>query len=264
MSQILSIAGVDVHVEGSGAETIVMVHGWPDTYRLWDDPVAALKDRFRCVRFTLPGFDAGKPRRKYTLDELVDFLKQVVEQAGGGGKVILMLHDWGCVFGYQFYVRHPQLVSRIVGIDVGDAKSTEKVLTVGGMLTILSYQLYLAVAWMIGGRFGDRMTMRMARAMRRPADNSQVSSCMDYPYFMTWFGGRRSYRRQFAAFVPTCPMLYLYAARKPVMFHAQGWLDDLVRVQGNEVVAFDSGHWIMLEQPERFNAVVSNWLSAAT
>ena len=56
------IDDVEVHVEGEGAETIVMVHGWPDTYRLWDSAVAALKDRYRCVRFTLPGFDAAKPR----------------------------------------------------------------------------------------------------------------------------------------------------------------------------------------------------------
>ena len=39
-----------------------MVHGWPDTYRLWDGQVEALKDRYRCVRFTLPGFDAAQPR----------------------------------------------------------------------------------------------------------------------------------------------------------------------------------------------------------
>ena len=56
MSSPLSVRGTDIHVEGEGAESIVMVHGWPDTYRLWDATVEVLKGRYRCIRFTLPGF----------------------------------------------------------------------------------------------------------------------------------------------------------------------------------------------------------------
>ena len=40
-----------------------MIHGWPDTHRLWDRQVAALQDRYRCVRFALPGFDASRTGR---------------------------------------------------------------------------------------------------------------------------------------------------------------------------------------------------------
>ena len=60
---MVSIAGVDIHVEGEGAEAIVMVHGWPDTYRLWGAQAQFLKDRYRCIRFSLPGFEADQPRR---------------------------------------------------------------------------------------------------------------------------------------------------------------------------------------------------------
>jgi len=52
----LLIDGVDVHVAGEGGQSIVMIHGWPDTYRLWDAQAAFFRDRYRCVRFTLPGF----------------------------------------------------------------------------------------------------------------------------------------------------------------------------------------------------------------
>ena len=57
------VDGIELHVDGEGAETIVMVHGWPDTYRLWDAQVAFLRSRYQCVRFTLPGFDIAKPRQ---------------------------------------------------------------------------------------------------------------------------------------------------------------------------------------------------------
>ena len=80
------VAGIDVHVEGEGPETIVMVHGWPDTYRLWDRQVAALRDRYRCVRFTLPSFDASQPRKAFTLD-----LDRITHEATKEGEALSIL-----------------------------------------------------------------------------------------------------------------------------------------------------------------------------
>jgi pimeloyl-ACP methyl ester carboxylesterase len=50
----LTIQGVDVFIEGEGSDVLVMIHGWPDTHRLWDNSVQAMKSFSRCVRFTLP------------------------------------------------------------------------------------------------------------------------------------------------------------------------------------------------------------------
>ena len=121
MGAALEIDGVDVFVEGDDEESIVMIHGWPDTYRLWDAQAAFFKDRYRCVRFTLPGFDIGKPRRAFSLAETMSIFKDIVERTCPGRRVILMLHDWGCAFGYQFAMRNPSLVAKIVGVDIGDA-----------------------------------------------------------------------------------------------------------------------------------------------
>jgi pimeloyl-ACP methyl ester carboxylesterase len=261
MSSLISVAGVDVHVEGEGTETIFMIHGWPDTYRLWDVQVQALKGRYRCVRFTLPGFDAAKARRAYTLDELIGFLKELIERLCPGQKVILMLHDWGCFFGYQFYMRNPEMVSRVIGVDIGDPSSLRRVLTLRESLLVFAYQNWLALAWLIGGRIGDRMTRSLARLARCPSDPAYMSSCMAYPYFMLWYGGRQSYRRHGRRFVPACPILFVYGRRKAIRFHAKKWADELLTQKGNEVVEFDTGHWVMSEQPERFNQVVSGWLS---
>ena len=69
MQQVIVVDDIDVYIEGGveGSETIVMIHGWPDTYRLWDAQVEELKSRYRCVRFTLPGFDLGKSCRGVNL-----------------------------------------------------------------------------------------------------------------------------------------------------------------------------------------------------
>lgn len=258
MSDVIS----DILVEGDGAETIVMVHGWPDTYRLWDAQVKFLKARYRCVRFTLPGFDATRERRTYTLDELTGFLKQVIEQTAPGQKVILMSHDWGCIFGYEFYMRNPQLVSRIVGVDVGDLISLQKSWTLRDRTLVLGYQWWLALAWVIGGRIGDWMARLMARLLRSPSPRPYIGSRMCYPYFMQWFGGRNAYRKLVQRFAPSCPILFLYGRRKPVMFHAKRWADGLLASKSNRVEELDTSHWVMSDQPDRFNQVVDGWLSA--
>jgi pimeloyl-ACP methyl ester carboxylesterase len=105
------------------------------------------------------------------------------------------------------------------------------------------------------------MTRFMARLARCPSDAASMSSCMAYPYFMLWFGGRESYRRHARRFVPACPILFVYGRRKPIRFHAKAWADELLKRKGNQVVEFETGHWVMTEQPERFNQVVSAWLS---
>jgi pimeloyl-ACP methyl ester carboxylesterase len=257
MSSLLSVQGIDVHVEGEG-ETIVMVHGWPDTYRLWDTTVDALKTRFRCVRFTLPGFDAGK--EPYRLEELLRFLDAVIERTSPGQRVTLLLHDWGCFFGYQFYARYPEKVSRIVGVDIGDPRATAKTMTGREKAIMLAYQIWNALAWRIGGRFGTWMIRTMARLGGCPSDRAPMSWRMGYPYWLLWFGGRDSFRGQVRRFEPQCPMLFVYGVRKPLRFHSPQWTAELKRKPGNEVVEFDTGHWVMSDQPQRFNRVVATWL----
>ena len=239
-----------------------MIHGWPDTSRLWDAQAAFLKSRYRCMRFTLPGFDAAKPRRVYQLDEIIAFIRQVITELNPSGKVILMLHDWGCVVGYEFHMRHPQLVSRIVGVDIGSAKGLWRAWSARHKFFVLAYQIWLALAWIVGGGLGDRMSRYMARRARYPGDMAAVSSCMAYSYYMSWFGGAQSYRKHLQPFKPACPMLFIYGRRKPFMFHTQRWIDELAQQPGSEVAGFDTGHWVMLQEPARFNQLVGRWLSS--
>jgi cis-3-alkyl-4-acyloxetan-2-one decarboxylase len=259
----LEVGGVEVFVEGDGPDTLLLLHGWPDTHRLWDGTVAALRDHFRCARFTWPGFEPGSDRVLPTLDAVVALVLQVVERLCPGGKVTLVLHDWGCVFGYQFAMRHPQRVARIVGVDIGDTDNLARSLNPGELLGVLSYQLWLASAWKIGGRLGDGMTRRVARWARAPADASTLGWQMNWPYYLTWFGGRDALPRHSLPFRPACPMLFVYGKRKPFSFHSSAWAEDLGRRPGCRVEACDTGHWVMCEAPERFHRIVREWLRGA-
>jgi pimeloyl-ACP methyl ester carboxylesterase len=259
--QQMVVDGVDIFIEGEGAETIVMIHGWPDTYRVWDAQVAELRHRYRCVRFTLPGFDITKPRRSYSLDAMLRVLLHIVNSVNKKEKVILMLHDWGCVFGYEFYMRNKALVSAIIGVDIGDAQSRaiSRSRSVGQKLMVSSYQSTLALAWAIGGPIGNMMTRATASVLGVPSPRQYISSAMNFPYYILTAGAAGSYH-SLVPFVPKVPMLFIYGANKPFMFHSPQWTETLAAKEGCKVVAMETDHWPMLRQPERFNDIVTSWL----
>jgi cis-3-alkyl-4-acyloxetan-2-one decarboxylase len=259
----VSIQGVDIHREGDHPHTVVMLHGWPDSYRLWDATVQALRDRYRCVRFTLPGFEPALGARPTSLDAMCEWLLLVVDQVSPDLPVTLLLHDWGCVFGYEFAARHPQRVARIVAVDIGDHNSDalRQARTPTQRMQVFGYQFWLALAWKVGGKVGDWMTRRMALAMRCRTDPATMGWQMNYPYAMRWFGTAGGLAHA-APVRPACPLLYVYGTRKPFMFHSPAWLDGVRAQPANQVLAMATGHWVMVQQPEAFHRSVRDWLQA--
>jgi cis-3-alkyl-4-acyloxetan-2-one decarboxylase len=267
----LDVQGLKVHIEGNGP-TVVMLHGWPDSLALWDDTVAALSGGYRCVRFSLPGFDLAQPPRPVSVDGMCALIGAVVDAVSPGEPVTLLLHDWGCFFGYEYAARHPQRVARVVGTDIGDTNSGAylKSLTVKEKLMIATYQLWLAVAWKLGGwlpGLADRMTRFMARNIGCRTPPERMGWQMNYPYAMQWFGsfgGLRGVARVDKVFGPKMPTLFLFGKRKPFMFHSARWLAALGTTPGCRVRGFDAGHWLMLQQPAQFTAAVREWLDETT
>jgi cis-3-alkyl-4-acyloxetan-2-one decarboxylase len=265
MSTVRRVADVDVHIEGQGDRTVLMLHGWPDNHRLWDGTVAALQDRHRCARFTLPGFDRSQARRGYTLDEVIGTISAVADELSPQQPITLVLHDWGCFYGYQYATRHPERVHSIVSVDIGDAGSNAHLAQLGlkAKLSMAGYQLWLAAAWRLSALFGeglgDTMTRFMARFIGHRGDADAITVRANYTYDMQWtgsYGGFKSIRQ----FKPACPMLYCYGLRKPFQFQSEAWLAQLAQQPGCKVEAFDTGHWVMRQAPERFHAVVRQWL----
>ncbi len=252
----------EVVIEGNGATSVVMIHGWPDTHRLWDGTVAALKGQYRCVRFDLPGFAPGHPRRAYSVDEVVEAIHRVVVEACPDQRVCLLLHDWGCFYGYAFAMQYPQLVERVIGVDIGDAgsRSHRKELGILSKFILISYQLWLAIAWRIGGMLGNALARIASRLLLCPVDPHSVTAQMCYPYAVVWFGvagGAKKSRK----FEPDCPMLYLYGKRKPFMFHSSEWINNVASRPHSRVLGFQTGHWPMLGQKREFNDAVLDWLA---
>ncbi|MES1926440.1 alpha/beta fold hydrolase [Salinisphaera sp. T31B1] len=95
--------------------TLVFVHGYPDTHRVWDRMVAPLSETFRCVRYDVRGAgQSSRPRATaaYALDELEADLAAVIDWASPSRPVHLIAHDWGSIQSWEA-VTDPALSHRI-------------------------------------------------------------------------------------------------------------------------------------------------------
>lgn len=266
----MRLQGLDVVIEGQGP-TVVFLHGWPDTLALWDGTVDALRDGYRCVRFSLPGFDMAQPPRPQSVDEMCALIGAVVDAVSPGEPVALVLHDWGCFFGYEYAARHVNRVARVVSADIGDTNSGAylSALTAKEKRMIAGYQIWLALAWKLGAiwpTMADWMTRHMAGRIGCKTSPSEMGWQMNYPYALQWFGsfgGLRGVARVDKVFGPQLPTLFLFGKRKPFMFHSARWLAQLATTPGCAVQGVDAGHWLMRQQPAVFNQAVRQWLDAS-
>lgn len=243
MAERLTVDGVTVHVDGTGEEVIMMIHGWPYDRSLWDAQVAAFSPTYRCVRFSFP---SQRVKRGHTLDEVTKLYADTVMAVSGGRPVILMLSDWGCVFGYQFALRYPELVSRVIGVGIGGSSQ----LTYRASLDWMT-RLRLAVA-----------QRRLSAASRSSREAREACARLQLPHVINWL--RASHPTAGALpFKLRWPMLYIYGKRKPFPFHTRSFEAAVQSKPDSRVVAFRSGHWVMREQPEAFNSAVFGWLRGA-
>lgn len=255
MSSIQEIEGIEVHIDGSSPHTLVMIHGWPDTEALWEPQVQAFQGEWRCVRFTLPGFDRAHTRRIYPIEEIVATLYKIIASISPGQPVTLLLHDWGCVFGYRFAAAHPELVAALIALDVGDAGSREHLasLDLRAKLFMSGYQLAMAIAWHLPTGLGDWMTRKMARLLRAPGSPASIGGHMNYPYHVQMTKGYRG-----PPFRTQVPMLFIFGQRKPFMFHSEFWTQGLAVQPHCRVECLRCGHWV--SRATEFNGLALKWL----
>jgi haloalkane dehalogenase len=103
--------------EGVG-DTIVFQHGNPTSSYLWRNIMPHCEGLGRLIACDLIGMgrsdklpDSGPER--YSYPEQRDYLFALWEQLNLGDKVIVVLHDWGSLLGFDWTRRHPDRVQGI-------------------------------------------------------------------------------------------------------------------------------------------------------
>lgn len=92
------------HGGPTGAPTVVLVHGFPDTSRVWDEVVDLLGPDHRVVTYDVRGAGASTAparRRGYRLEQLADDLVAVADAVSPDAPVHVVGHDWGAIQAFE-------------------------------------------------------------------------------------------------------------------------------------------------------------------
>ncbi len=99
---------------GEGEHTIVLVHGWKGSHRMWDPAVYRLMREFRVIAFDNRGMgESDKPGGPYDFAVLADDLGFVLETLEAGD-VTLVGWSMGCTISLEYLARGGGRVGRLV------------------------------------------------------------------------------------------------------------------------------------------------------
>jgi pimeloyl-ACP methyl ester carboxylesterase len=121
-SQFVKIGdGVSVHLRDEGprgAPPIVLLHGSNADLHTWEPWAAALRDRYRVIRFDQVGhgLTGPDPRGDYSRDNYVEDIREVADRLGLG-TFVLGGNSMGGKHALAFAVRYPERLAGLVLID---------------------------------------------------------------------------------------------------------------------------------------------------
>lgn len=113
--------GVKIHYASLGSgPLIVMVHGFPDYWYTWRSQMEALSADHQCVAMDLRGYnlsDRPKGVDNYAMELLVGDVAAVIKHLGRD-KAIVVGHDWGGAISWAFSLTHPEMLERLIILNV--------------------------------------------------------------------------------------------------------------------------------------------------
>lgn len=111
--------GIRMHyvTQGEGS-LIVLLHGFPEFWYSWRHQIPFLAQLgYKVVAPDLRGYnDTDKPRRGYEIATLLRDIEGLIKGLGYE-RAIVVGHDWGGVLMWQFGLRYPHMVERLIGLN---------------------------------------------------------------------------------------------------------------------------------------------------
>ncbi|MGC1906871.1 MAG: alpha/beta hydrolase [Candidatus Acidiferrum sp.] len=116
----VNLGGVNIFYREAGpkdAPTLLLLHGFPSSSRMFDTLIPLLADRYHIVAPDYPSFgqsDAPPPDQyAYTFDHIANTMEQLVETLGLKSFVLYM-QDYGGPVGFRLAVAHPERVKAMI------------------------------------------------------------------------------------------------------------------------------------------------------
>ncbi|HEV2474197.1 MAG TPA: alpha/beta fold hydrolase [Chthonomonadales bacterium] len=258
------IHGLYYEEQGSGSETIVFAHGLLWSGRMFDDQVAALKDRYRCVAFDFRGQGQSEVTRDgYDMETLYEDAAALIETLQCAPCHFVGLSMGGFV-GLRLAARRPELVRSLILLETSADPEPQE--------NVPKYrQMSIVARWLGPGVVADRVMPIMfgqkfltdpARAelrrewRQRMASNHRVGVSRATMGVIT----RRGIRDELAQIrVPTLIIVGDQDVAVPLV-HSEHLHEGIA---GSRLVIIPgAGHTSTVEEPDAVNAAISEFLES--
>jgi len=242
-------------VAGSGAHSIVFVHCWAGNLGFWREQVPALAGRARLIFVDLPGHGrSDKPRAAYTMDYFARAVLAVMRDARVD-KATLVGHSMGAPVICRVFHQAPERVAALVSVD--------------GLLRRPQMTPEQGAQFVDQFRNPDyRENTRKFMATMFPAPGTEavrervIAEMLETPQFVM-LGAMEG---MFGADQPDWDIRHAAVPVLAINAPNPMWTDayrEYVRslsAQTDYRVIDGTGHWLMLEKPAEFNAVLTDLL----
>ncbi|KJH72843.1 alpha/beta fold hydrolase [Aliterella atlantica] len=113
--------GIKLHyvTQGSG-ELMLMLHGFPEFWYSWRHQIPEFAQNYKVVALDLRGYnDSDKPKERsaYVMDQFIKDIEGVIRGLGYD-RAIIVGHDWGGAIAWNFAYSRPQMVERLIVINL--------------------------------------------------------------------------------------------------------------------------------------------------
>ncbi|TXI84063.1 MAG: alpha/beta hydrolase [Cupriavidus sp.] len=116
----ITVDGIRIFYREAGPEdapTILLLHGFPSSSRMYDTLIPLLADRYHLIAPDYPGFgnsDAPPPDRfAYTFDHIAALIGRFTE-AVGVRRYALYMNDYGGPVGFRLATAHPERITAMI------------------------------------------------------------------------------------------------------------------------------------------------------
>jgi pimeloyl-ACP methyl ester carboxylesterase len=264
--------GIGIYYQAQGeGRPVVLLHGFPDSGRLWRHQVAALAGAgFRVIVPDLRGYGGSdKPEdvQQYHLLVLVSDVGAVL-RAEGISRAHVVGHDWGAALAWAFATVAPQSVDHLVAMSVGHPISFRE----GGFEQHeKSWYMLLFQFQGIAERWLSDRDWANFRAWGRHPDADAVIADLEASNSLT--PGLNYYRANVASESYVTPPVRLPPIQAPTMgmWSSRDFaLTEGQMLRSEKHVAGSwryerieaAGHWMQLEAPEAVNQLLVDFLPA--
>jgi pimeloyl-ACP methyl ester carboxylesterase len=149
--EYITTNGVKLHyvTQGEGP-LMLMLHGFPEFWYSWRHQIPEFAKDFKVVALDLRGYnDSDKPQDKsaYVMAEFILDVEGVIKGLGYE-KCVLVGHDWGGAIAWSFAYAHPEMVERLIVLNIPHPAKFAQGLRTPQQLLRSSYIFLFQLPWL--------------------------------------------------------------------------------------------------------------------